>query len=263
MSDIIDEIDALVDWQLEQESSGYDHNINQEKCRCGRDWHGLPITQRIDRMRALHQFDTEYVYAEDDSTIMCVGSDTPGPWRECLAYDRIWRPPDDPFDVSGWEALRATLSEARNTERFQVADGRPCMVGEDFRLARGERVGWDNGDGVVHVDRVQSRGPDNNGGWTITIGEVPREILPSVREAIHTTITMFGDLTQTVATGMESIRAGLAGLGAQLDDQPDTRTPQQRALPRPSTTPPMWAVDPSRSRRPRRNGNQPTRQGIA
>lgn len=43
----------------------------------------------------------------------------------------------------------------------------------------------------------------------------------------------------------------------------DTHTPQQRALPRPSTTPPMWATDVTRSRRPRRNRNQPNRQGIA
>lgn len=45
--------------------------------------------------------------------------------------------------------------------------------------------------------------------------------------------------------------------------EPDTRTPQQRALPQPSTTPPMWAHDPTRSRRPRRRRGQPTRQGIA
>lgn len=39
------------------------------------------------------------------------------------------------------------------------------------------------------------------------------------------------------------------------------RTSQPR-IPKPSTTPPMWANDVNRSRRPRRNRNQPTRQGI-
>lgn len=34
-------------------------------------------------------------------------------------------------------------------------------------------------------------------------------------------------------------------------------------LPKPSKTPPMWANDPTRSRRPKRRKNQPTRQGIA
>ena len=35
------------------------------------------------------------------------------------------------------------------------------------------------------------------------------------------------------------------------DPESDTRTPQERALPRPSSTPPMWAVNPGRSRRTR------------
>lgn len=44
--DVIDAIDALVDAQLAQEASGYDHNINQPTCPhpgCGWEWHGLPI----------------------------------------------------------------------------------------------------------------------------------------------------------------------------------------------------------------------------
>lgn len=40
---VIDDIDALVDEQLRQEASGYDHNLNQPRCRCGSpEWHGLP-----------------------------------------------------------------------------------------------------------------------------------------------------------------------------------------------------------------------------
>jgi hypothetical protein len=33
----------------------------------------------------------------------------------------------------------------------------------------------------------------------------------------------------------------------------DARTPQDRALPQPSTTPPMWAPNPARSKRDRRS----------
>lgn len=37
-----DEIDDLVDAQLRQVRSGYDHNINQDRCpHCGGSWHGL------------------------------------------------------------------------------------------------------------------------------------------------------------------------------------------------------------------------------
>lgn len=41
-ADVVDAIAALVDEQLEQERSGYDHNINQDTCpQCGGPWHGL------------------------------------------------------------------------------------------------------------------------------------------------------------------------------------------------------------------------------
>lgn len=254
--DIIDQIDALVDEQLANydNRSGYDHSVNQERCRCGRDWHGLPITQRIDSMRWCGEFDPEYECAEDDSPVMCVGSNTPGPWRQV----GMWQLPDYPFDDMGWldDSIARTFSSSAVTSymnrirermdsdfqmpgRHEIADGRPYMVDRDFQLARGERVGWDNGDGVVLLGRVERHEPDGRGGWTITV------------------------VAESVTSAAESIRSGFTGLGAQLDVEPDTRTPQQRALPRPSTTPPMWANDVTRSRRPRRNRNQPNRQGIA
>lgn len=43
---VIDEIDRLVDESLAKpwcERSGYDNDINQPECRCGHDWHGLPL----------------------------------------------------------------------------------------------------------------------------------------------------------------------------------------------------------------------------
>ncbi len=80
MSDIIDRISELVDEQLQQEPSGYDHNINQGKCwHCGREWHGLPITQRIAGMYARRTYDEGYSLAEDDSPVLCHGSDFIGP----------------------------------------------------------------------------------------------------------------------------------------------------------------------------------------
>jgi hypothetical protein len=64
---VIDEIGALVDEQLRQEASGYDWNLNQPRCRCGRVWHGL--TRQHDRLGGA-----------------CPGSDAEGPlvprWNE-------------------------------------------------------------------------------------------------------------------------------------------------------------------------------------
>ncbi|WP_306364826.1 hypothetical protein [Nocardia sp. CC227C] len=66
--DIVDEIDALVDWQLTKEPSGYDFSVNQAKCPhawCDADFHGLPITTRMRLMRRSGRMDPEYRYAED------------------------------------------------------------------------------------------------------------------------------------------------------------------------------------------------------
>lgn len=46
---VLDDIEELVNEELTQTRSGYDHNINQEHCPvCGRNWHGLPGDGRFD-----------------------------------------------------------------------------------------------------------------------------------------------------------------------------------------------------------------------
>ena len=82
MSDIIDEIDALVDEQLSayDSRSGYDHNVNQERCwHCGREWHGLKITERMQTMRSFGEVDPGYRYTDDNSEMLCPGSSFIGP----------------------------------------------------------------------------------------------------------------------------------------------------------------------------------------
>lgn len=82
--DIVDQIDELVNDQLANygNRSGYDHNVNQELCwHCGRDWHGLKITARIEQMRARGHYDEDYRYADDDSEVLCEGSEFIGPMK--------------------------------------------------------------------------------------------------------------------------------------------------------------------------------------
>lgn len=79
--DIVDRIDQLVDEQLANydNRSGYDHNIQQDKCpHCDMDWHGLAITARIAIMK-ITGYDEAYSYAEDDSPVLCPGSQHDGP----------------------------------------------------------------------------------------------------------------------------------------------------------------------------------------
>jgi hypothetical protein len=47
-----------------------------DRCtRCGRHWHGLPVTERIARMYARGQYDHDYSYTDDDTEILCPGSE--------------------------------------------------------------------------------------------------------------------------------------------------------------------------------------------
>jgi hypothetical protein len=85
VTDLIDRIDALVDEQMAdgEPENGYDFDDPDfpECPHCGRDWHGLRLTRRIQTMRRFGHFDPEYSYAEDDSPVLCEGSDFIGPRR--------------------------------------------------------------------------------------------------------------------------------------------------------------------------------------
>lgn len=84
-NDIIDRIDELVDEQLEdgEHISDYltgDHTY--PRCpHCGRHWHGLRITERIATMYSWGHYDNDYTVADDDSPVVCEGSDFIGPQR--------------------------------------------------------------------------------------------------------------------------------------------------------------------------------------
>lgn len=99
--DIIDRIDALVDEQLAEGEHASDYLTGDHKyprCpHCGRHWHGLPITERIATMYDIGRIDPEYTLAEDDSPVVCEGSDFIGPQRAPAGDPGIWLPNDDGF----------------------------------------------------------------------------------------------------------------------------------------------------------------------
>ena len=138
---ILDDIDALVDAQLQQESSGYDHDINQpQPCRCGREYHSLPITVKMDEMRVRSVIDEGYSYREDTSATMCPGTNTQGPWqqlRPTRTYERVIAdgPPLHPseFDIQASGAARTLQRHREMLEMladFGVpVDGRTYQTG--------------------------------------------------------------------------------------------------------------------------------------
>ena len=92
MSDIIDAIDALVSEQLATGPVD-DYNVNRyDKCpHCQRDWHGMPVTVRIAQMYATGQFEDDYRVADDDTLVLCEGSEFIGPQRPPPTRE-LWSP---------------------------------------------------------------------------------------------------------------------------------------------------------------------------
>lgn len=130
MSDILDDIDALIDEQLEAGEGGAIRRAASVERRCPhcfRAWHGLAITQRLERMRIEYQDralnarlrgeESEYAesaildgyrYDEDDSRVICPGSDFIGPIQapprcgcaQCLAWRAVIGDDETPGDVA-------------------------------------------------------------------------------------------------------------------------------------------------------------------
>jgi hypothetical protein len=115
---LVDDIDALVDDQLAggEPETGYDFDDptfpDCPHSWCSESWHGLAITRRMRDMRWRGEIDPDYRYNEDDSTVLCPGSDFTGeftpPESERPAYPQwimsrySWEIPEDPLDGSSW-----------------------------------------------------------------------------------------------------------------------------------------------------------------
>lgn len=140
MSDIVDEIDALVDEQLSgySERTGYDYNASQDRCwHCGRDWHGLKITARMEEMRRAYQqearrleylgegetgyaesvIDPDYRYADDDSEVLCPGSGFIGPWATKRQIERM-RSSELSYLNVGWIQHQGDPSVVQAMQRY-------------------------------------------------------------------------------------------------------------------------------------------------
>ncbi|NKU54973.1 hypothetical protein GS881_15610 [Rhodococcus hoagii] len=122
--DIIDDIDALVDEQMAggEPIGGYDYDDpGFPDCpHCSEGWHGLKITARMREMRWGGAFDEDYRYAEDESEVLCPGSDFIGPWAtphqlEWIRTHRFRTDPPNPW--------------------MRLSDGQPMHIGGISRSA--------------------------------------------------------------------------------------------------------------------------------
>lgn len=164
----------------------------------------------------------------------------PPPTYEELNMVPLWQLPPNPFPgIDGRQPFRAEITPAGELERFTL--DRPLQVGDRVRV--------DFGNGRHWTGRVAELRPDG----------LPRLAVdePHVQETIqrfNDTVRRIAELVLPgVADSFRQITESLRPLMQDLPyDMPDARTPQERALPRPSHTPPMWAVQPNRRNR-RRN----------
>lgn len=232
---LLDRIDAIVDEQLDggEPETGYDFDDPDfpECSHCNRDWHGLAITERIERMRQYGTFDANYKYAEDDSPVLCPGSDFIGPWAtpHQIKSMRHRRFLGTTQGASPWIVYRSSV------------DGREALLREILRRSLAEIYP----EGMWSLPPAPDD-PFNPEEWS---GVPPTRV--SWRDRLN--VTGFRGVRPDLEIIDEThIRVSLPG-GVVLAEVPEPpSTPQERALPRPSSTPPMWAVDPTRSRR-RRN----------
>lgn len=299
MTDIIDEIDALVDEQLSgyHNRSGYDYNVNQDRCgHCHREWHGLKITRRIESMAAHVAYDEDYRYADDASEVLCPGSSFIGPWATKLQiqairtarlvggvpsvpYTRIREPGDRGIESTPWSAPR--IRNNPFSRRYGELRVRPLGYSPPI----GDERGWND---VGPVDELAEfvfgydEGPHGGGVPVLRSGDRIAFIdLNGTRTEGTATVDQSRDLVEIVfdeaaidraCVAMELIARNMAAAFGEIGEmvsrarqtlsgwlpepEPDTRTPQERALPRPSTTPPFWAKDVGTQRRTRTNSRR-------
>lgn len=137
---LLDDIDRLVDEQLAAGPVD-DYNTNRyDKCwHCSRDWHGVAITQRVEQMRWSGRFDEDYRVVDDDSPVLCPGSDFIGPVQALSASG---------YSIRDFPHARERLSMRRDFPFYVTVDldavNRSFLTRHGFTIDEFESGGWRN-----------------------------------------------------------------------------------------------------------------------
>lgn len=305
--DVVDAIDALVDEQMAggEPRGGFDYfDPAFPRCsHCGRHWHGLAITTRIEEMAAREVMDEDYRYSEDDSPVLCPGSEFIGPVAtlEQLRWMRLdddtkrrfphgyipsvnemilaamqmrdltgdlssaapYNLPElefpDPWwrnaqNVPDWMRNFLELQEDQPYRPYLLPGPARSLIQEVLRrnLMRSRRYAApqiNDGDraGVTEVHSETIRG------YTLdyTIYDEAVDPSPFARNRVARLRRQIAQIAEDAGLTFHVGRwlPDETHLFSDADLEESLETPQQRALPRPSHQPPMWANNPTRTRR--------------
>lgn len=263
MTDIIDQIDALVDEQMAggEPIGGFDYNDPYfPKCpHCQRDWHGIRITERVEYMRNWSGWDDDYRVDTDDSPMICEGSTFIGPPRPPAGWAPFWippltgdcqLPPEPVFDLESWGfrpaghlsngGMRLNSPPARRWWRASSIPGMSVSVAPEMNMITLTyatdcsllaysmcAVDVRTSDGVIDIRAVSP--PDVGGTWApltpLGVERHPNDV-PGPTVVVGGVVDAFRTLLSSCEMPVLSFRSWLAGV--PVLDAPARRWPSPR-----------------------------------
>ncbi len=191
---------------------------------CDREWHGLAITERMEEMRAEYQREQwRRNFLEDGE---------PEYATSAILDDYRYRDDHSPILCPGslFIGPRAPIdaeAEQARKELLITTDDSPWVILTP-RL------------GSAYIEITPDMDPTfDDDGFSITLRQT--DVLAEFFRGFEEVVTSVGE-------SFRHLETTLTQFAADIDD---ALTPQQRALPRPTSTPPMWAHQPNRRRRER------------
>lgn len=237
VTDILDEIDAVL--AAGEPETGYNFgDPTYPKCPrgCGRHWHGMAVTHRIQMMAFKRCLDPEYRPDTDDSEILCPAPEFVGPFMSPhIAAKRHRRDTESVGTIGEFQHLTESILQQAAEQIFSLL-GLPIIEVEAARRVLGlpPRPSPNAG-----ISASQPARPPR-GGWrgmpaSITlVDELQLEPHPDpVTDAVAATIRDNSRPEEQAA----------AAARAALDERP-IRIPGARPIPREPDVPPdsMWAA---------------------
>lgn len=230
-----DEIDDLVDLQMRQTRSGYDYNVNQLKCiHCQEDAHSVPITERMQQMRRLFRSTISYYedeprasdevvaqldayrYDQDDSPIVCPGSDFIG----------APKPP-------AWQLEQARRAVERERTITEYLSGDPSYERLRGEVSSGFYVGPQETLGCFYAGLPLPDPEEDASEWvTVSFGPFARPTMRSLQSNIEGIAEGFRQFGEQMRSALVPVADALTTTASSMMDLWSFTLPDELEFPR-------------------------------